>query len=206
MAKSFLNNLEWRFATKKFDHSKKVKDSDLKKILKAIKCAPSSWGLQSYHVFVITDKNLKNKIQEASFKQNQTRDCSHLLIFCARSDVYHRIEDYLQLSQKINDFRSEQIESKRQSMVKSMDKKGPSGVLLWAERQVYIALGFALAASAELQIDSCPMEGFEKEKVNQILALPDYLKSEVLLAVGYRQAGPEFKKIRFAESDLFTFL
>ncbi len=206
MSKSFLNNLEWRFATKKFNSNKKLGASDLSTILQAIRYAPGSWGLQSYHVFVITDQDLKNKLQEASFQQAQVRDCSHLLIFCARTDIYQRIDDYLQLSQKINNFRPAQLESQRQVLVKFMNKKGPSGVLLWAERQVYIALGFALAACAELQIDSCPMEGFEKEKVNQILALPDYLKSEVFLTVGYRAAGPEFKKIRFAETDLFSFL
>lgn len=206
MGKKFLDNLEWRWAVKKFDSSKKISAADLEQILKAIRYTPSSWGLQSYHVFVISDQSLKNRLQAAAYQQSQVGDCSHLLVFCARTNIYQRIDEYLKLSQKINNFGSEQIASKRLSMVKSMDKKGTEGVVLWADRQVYIALGFALAACAELQIDSCPMEGFDKEKVNQVLSLPSHLESSVLLALGQRASEPEFKKIRFPQEDLFTFI
>ncbi|MCH7492822.1 nitroreductase family protein [Patescibacteria group bacterium] len=85
------------------------------------------------------------------------------------------------------------------------DNKEAEGLESWAQRQTYIALGFGLAACAELKIDSCPMEGFQKDEADKALKLPSYLKSTALLAIGYRQDDPTRPKLRYPESDLFSF-
>ncbi len=202
---SFLANLNWRFATKKFDKNKKVSQQDLDKILEAIRFSPTSFGLQPFHVFVITDKELKAKIREHSFDQPQVTDCSHLLIFCARIDVEKRIDDYLSLSAKIRQDDDSKLAARRQMMLASMQKKSSQQLWQWAKLQAYLALGFALAACAELKIDSCPMGGFDSAAVDKVLGLPEFMQSAVFLAIGYRSAGPSGPKVRFTTDDLFTF-
>src|SRR3989338_1421908 len=98
MSKSFLAQLNWRFATKSFDPEKKVSESDLALILKAIRMAPTSAGLQPFHVFVITDPVLREKIKRSSRGQAQVTDASHLLIFCVRDDVRGRIDEYMNIA------------------------------------------------------------------------------------------------------------
>ena len=90
MTKSFLNNLEWRFAAKQF-LPKPVSLEDLNKILAAIRHAPSSLGLQPYHIFVIADQKIKEQIEPIARNQKQITTCSQLLVFCARSDMYERM-------------------------------------------------------------------------------------------------------------------
>lgn len=90
---SFISQLNWRYATKKFDTAKKVSDSDLEKILEAIRMAPASVGLQSYHVYVVTNQELKDKIQAVSWNQAQIGTSSHLLVFAARTDLLDAKEE-----------------------------------------------------------------------------------------------------------------
>jgi len=202
---SFLQNLNWRFATKKFDPDKEVSAQDLEKILTAIRLAPTSFGLQPLHIYVITDKDLKNKLKVVSFSQPQVTDASCLLVFCARTDVKKRIAEYIELTRAGGEKNEGKLEDQRKMMEASMDKKNSEEILEWAARQAYIALGFALVACAELKIDSCPMGGFDSYRVDEILQLPEYMKSVVYLAVGLRAEPPKRPKIRFSQKDLFTF-
>lgn len=201
---TFLQQLNWRFATKKFDPQQKITKSDLAKILAAIRFSPTSRGLQPFHVVVVADQQLKNKLKSAARDQAQVSDCSHLLVFCVRTDWQQRVRDYLQLNQKINNPAPAQSELLKSALLSTIEKRNEAELFDWARRQVYIALGFALAACAELRIDSCPLEGFAPVAIDQILGLPDYQKSTVLLAVGYRSEEPARKKIRFTFDDLFT--
>ncbi len=202
---SFLNNLEWRFATKDFSSDKKISEKDLNKILKAIRLAPTSFGLQPFHVFVVTNKSLKTKLKVVSFSQPQVTEANHLLVFCARIDVKERINQYIKLMKANGEKDENRLKSRQDIMEDSMAKKSDGQILEWAKQQVYIALGFALAACAELKIDSCPMAGFQPEQVDEILELPKNLKSVVYLALGFRAEPPKRPKIRFSNDDLFTF-
>lgn len=207
MSQSFLENLQWRFATKEFNSSKKVTDKNLQKILSAIKYSPSSYGLQTYHIYVVTDDNLKSQINPAAFSQKQITSCSHLLIFCTRADkedLDKRIDDYIKISATENNIDDIKSEARKKTLKNFIEKKSNAQLLQWSTKQCYIALGFAMAAAAELNIDSCPMEGFKKEAVDKILNLPPHLKSTVMLPIGYRKKDPEKNKIRFPNEDLFT--
>lgn len=204
MSQSFLTQLEWRFATKSFDPGKKVSDADLALILRAIRMAPTSAGLQPFHVFVITEPRLREMIRESSGGQAQVTDASHLLIFCVRSDVHERINAYIDAvdpDHTLDDEKRALIESR---MKKMMGTRSGKDLSEWAARQTYLAMGFALAACAELGVDSCPMEGFNTEEVDAILALPAHLNSVAYITLGYRAGPPTKAKVRFPEDELFT--
>lgn len=205
MNQTFLSQLNWRYATKKFDKSKQVDQETLDKIIEAIRMAPTSYGLQVFHSYVITDQKIKDKIKTQSYLQSQVSDASHLLVFCYRTDVIKRIDQYLKLVVKVRLIDKIKQKAIGTMMKRSFKNKSEADISHWSVKQAYIALGFAMAACAELGVDSCPMEGFSKKEVDKILSLPDHIKSVLLLPIGYRKEQPK-KKVRFSNKDLFTFI
>lgn len=204
MPNTFLNNLNWRFATKKFGPKKKVSAKNLAQILEAIRFTPSSNGLQPYHIIVITDQKLKDKIKKYAFLQSQVSDCSHLLIFCARLDIKKRINDYVELASAGDKEKKLALENFRLAKMQTVGKLKIPEALAWSAKQTYLALGFALAAAAELKIDSCPMEGFLPKQVDRLLKLPSHLQSVAMLTIGYRAQEPKQAKFRYPKNDLFS--
>ena len=140
MGHSFINNLEWRRAEGHFGDGE-VETED---IIKAITNAPSSFGIQPYKIYAITNKELKERLKAASYGQPQVSECHTLFVFCSRTDVEARAEQY------IKDANAERM---RDMLIGSI--KGMKDVGEWAARQAYIALGFGLAACAENRIASC---------------------------------------------------
>jgi len=203
---SFIKNLDWRFATKQFDNTKVVSDEDLQKITRAIQMAPSSFGLQPFHVYVISDQKLKENIKPIARDQAQIDSCSHLFVFCAVTSGAGRVDQYIDALSGGDQTKKESQQARAQRMKQSMVKKGELGLRRWADNQVYLALGFALAACAELKIDACPMGGFSHHELDEFLQLPKYLHSTVLMTIGYRGQEPKYPKFRFNDSDLFTFM
>ena len=186
---SFLNRLEWRRAVKHFGEG----ELDTASIQRAIIAAPSSFGLQPYRVYAVRNKELKTALRAVSFDQAQVTECDTLFVFCARSDVNERAEEYLKTTG---------AESLRQMLTGFLASRGD--LTDWAARQAYIALGFAMAAWMEEEIASCPMEGFMSSEVSKILDLPSTLVPVAYLAVG-EDAGPEatpYPRFRFAAEDL----
>ncbi|MEK7089409.1 MAG: NAD(P)H-dependent oxidoreductase [Patescibacteria group bacterium] len=199
---TFLSNLEWRYATKKFD-GRKLTDETVAQILEAIRMAPTSFGIQPFHVTVVVDDELKAKLKPHAMNQEQVTTCSHLLVFSTDSDMDKRTDDYVALSAKLQGKEVGEKERSFSTMVKSFAKQGGEE---WAARQTYIALGFALAACAELQVDSCPMEGFDPSGFKGILNLPVNLNPKAFMTIGYRSPeNAQAPKIRFAKDNLFDF-
>lgn len=203
---SFLSNLNWRYATKKFDTSRKVSDAHLESILEAMRLTPTSFGMQPYHFYVISRQEIQDKIQAVAWNQPQIGTCSHLLVFVARTDLPKLKEEFFTLLSGGNpDVRA--MLKGYEDMVGGFveGKTDPKDILAWSAKQVYIAQGFALAAAAELEIDSCPMEGFDPGAVAEILGLPESQKAVVLLPIGYRDATESPRpKSRFSKEALFT--
>jgi nitroreductase len=188
---SFLSNLEWRRAVKHFGNN----SVDTRPIIHAITNAPSSFGLQPYKVIAVRNPELKKQLRAVSYDQAQVTECDTLFVFCARNNLLERAEEYLQKTG------AEMIREMLTGFISYIPDKAA-----WSARQAYIALGFGLAACAELQIPSCPMEGFTASEVHRILGLNDTLVPCVMLAVGsaaendgISSATPRF---RFEESDL----
>jgi nitroreductase len=202
-----IENLKWRYATKKYDTTKKVSDDDLQQIKEAIRLSPSSYGLQAFKILDIKDKDIREKLKLASYWQPQITEASHLLVFCGYADVNDgHIDEYLNLKADTQGFNVELLKEFRNFMKVFIEGR-KSGKQVWTAKQTYIALSNAIAACAELKIDSTPMEGFEAEKYNEILGLSSKgLKADVLLAIGYRSDEDKTQydvKIRKPMESLF---
>ena len=204
MNNTFLSNLDWRFATKKFDVSKKVSDADISKILEAIQKAPTSFGLQPFHVYMIKNPAVREKMLPLSYNQGQIIEASHLLVFCARTDASARIDSMIEKLSGGSEEAKTGLKGYSDMMHGSVNSKSDEQLSAWTARQAYVALGFGLAACAELGIDSCPMEGFDGNGIDTLLELPSHLKSLAYLAIGYRAEDPTHPKFRFDQEDLFT--
>ncbi len=202
---TFLSQLTWRNATKDFDPDKNVSAEDLAKIKDSIRMAPTSFGLQPYHVVVVTDADTRKQIREHAWGQAQITDSSHLLVFCTRLDISEkRIDQLIAMMSGGNPAAKEALAAYEGMMRNMLGTRSEAEIKAWGDRQTYIALGFAMAACAELQVDSCPIEGFVPEEVDKILKLPPHLRSVVMLPIGYRQGEPTRVKVRFGEDDLFS--
>lgn len=198
---SFLSNLEWRYAAKKFDTTKKVSDEDMGKILEAIRLTPTSFGMQPYHFYIVTNQEKKDAIQAASWHQPQVGSCSHLIVMCARNDLMAVKDEYFDAMSG----GKEEVRTSLSGFEQMVTGFIPNASPEWAKKQVYIAQGFALAACAELQIDSCPMEGFDAAAVAKILEVPSNLDVAVMIPVGYRAVDEHPRpKFRFAKEKVFT--
>lgn len=201
-----LEDLQWRYATKKFDSERKISAEDLEKLKKSVQLSASSYGLQPYKVLVVEDMELRKKLQPISWNQSQIVDASHLFVFINRSEI--KREDVTQIMEKkaIATGKSvEEFEAYTSFILSKMDEKNPDEIKNWTARQCYIALGNLLSACAELKIDACPMEGFEPEAYNEMLGLKGY-ETAVLVTVGYRStedASADAPKVRKSEEELF---
>ena len=192
---SFLQNLEWRRAVKKFVPGPPI---DTTPIEKAIVAAPTSFGQQPYKVIAVRDQALKEKLRPVSYGQAQVADCDTLFVFCARKDVLARAEEYLAATG---------AESMRGMLMGFLQSKGSDEArTAWASRQAYLSLGFALAAAAEAKIASCPMEGFVSSEVQKLLGLEERLLPVAYLAVGHAVEGDDgtYPRFRFPVEDLIT--
>jgi nitroreductase len=166
--------------------------------------APTSFGLQPFRVYHVTDAVLRKTIQAAAYGQPQVVDASHLFVFCSRTDIANRIDEYLDIVASGDGEAKEELALMRQMLTGATASRSPEQLAAWTARQAYIALGFGLAACAELAIDSCPMEGFDAAKVGEILGVPATETVLVFLAIGYRAEGPARPKVRFSRENLVS--
>lgn len=205
---NLLENLKWRYATKKFDSSKVVSETDLEQLKEAVQLSVSSYGLQLYKVLIVKDKELRTQLKEAAWNQSQLTDASHVFVFCNYTQRKNEhIDGYIQASSKIQETSLEKLEGYGDFIKESLSKKSDEEWLDWSEKQTYLALANLLTACAELKIDSCPMEGFEQEKFNQILGLKERgLNATLIAPIGYRSTEDhtQFRqKVRKPKEVLF---
>ena len=183
---SFINNLRWRRSEKHFLPGK----VDLEHIDDAIINSPSSYGLQTYKVIRITNPDVKKSLKEACYNQPQIEECYALYIFCALKDYKKRIEQYIQQTGQ---------SKKKDSMIEFIENQINSTE--WSKHQTYIALSFGMAAAMEQKIASCPMEGFDPNKIEEVLKLDSNLRPCVLLTVGKHKTGYQLEP-RFRFDDI----
>jgi len=206
---SLLESLNWRYATKKFDSSKKLTDEQLNELLAALRLSASSYGLQPYKFFVISNTDIRKDLRTAAFDQSQITDASHVLVLCAKTTMDEAyIDHYIDVLVAERGMTREALQSFRDMMVGAILSKPESEIADWMKRQTEIALGFLLSAAASLRIDACPMEGFDAAKVDEILDLKSQgLTVVVLCPVGFRATDDttaQYKKVRFPETELFV--
>lgn len=208
---TILEHRTWRYATKKFDSSKKISDESLTILLEATRLSASSYGLQPYHVFVITNPEIREQLKPVSWNQSQVTDASHLIVFAHQTDFGNElVDDYLANVSETRNIPGETLKGYgdfAKSKLVDLPQKTKED---WAAKQVYLALGNLMQAAAELKIDTCPMEGFEAEAYNSILNLNEKgLSASVVVPVGYRSAEDQTQhlaKVRKSNKALFTHL
>jgi len=207
---SLVDSLNWRYATKRMN-GEKISDTDLENILEATRLSASSLGLQPYTILVISNPEVRERLKAAGYNQPQIVESSHLLVFAAWDGISKdQVDGYIRNVAEVRGVKvdalqgfSDMINGKVSSLTKEEQQE-------WAARQVYIALGTALAAAAELRIDATPMEGFSTEKFDEILELKEKgLKSVVMMAIGYRSSEDALAgaiKVRRQKEALFSFV
>jgi len=167
-----IKHLEWRYATKEFDATRKVNKADLEQLKRAVQLSVSSFGLQSYKILIIEDKEIREQLKPASWNQNQITDASHLFVFCNYNSVHPTdVDAYIRTVSEVRNTPIGSLESYRNSIKISIGNKTAQELKNWLERQPYLALSNLLSACAELNIDACPMEGFISEEYNKLLKL-----------------------------------
>lgn len=202
--------LAWRYATKKFDPVKKVSPEKLESIVEAVRLTPTSSGLQPFELLVVTNQEIRKKIQNVAWDQAQVTDSSHLLVFAAWDDITpERVHMMFDLTNEIRGFKNEGWENYRQQLLGIVTERGTEGNYQAAARQAYIGLGAALIAAAFEEVDATPMEGFDPKAVDEILDLRSRgLRSVILLPLGYRaQEGDwlvNLKKVRRSRENFVT--
>lgn len=197
--------LNWRYATKKFS-TKKVSKENLEQIIEAINLSASSVGLQPYRVFNIENTEIRKELGSGSFNP-QITEASHLLVFAALDSVNKAtIEKYIQFVADTRAIAVTELDGFKKSLESHFLARTDEENFIWASKQAYISLGTALIAAANLKVDATPMEGFNTEKLDELLDLKAKgLKSTVLLALGYRDEESDFlakmKKVRLPKRE-----
>ncbi len=204
---SILEQSRWRYATKKFDSSKKIDDKTVAQIVEAARLAPTSSGLQPYKVLVITNQEIKDKIAAISMGQSQPADCSHLLVFAAWDNyTEERIDHIYGITTKEREQAPDRYNAYTDRLKAAYLNRPAIENFNHTARQSYIAFAYAIAAAAELKVDATPMEGFDSNALDEILGLNTMgLKSVTMLPLGYRDEANDWlvnqKKVRHPQSE-----
>lgn len=203
-----IEGLNWRYATKKYDNTKKVSSEDLAKIKEAVRLSASSYGLQLYKVLVIEDAEAKAKLLPAAYGQTQIVDSSQLFVFCNYTKVEESdVDIYTDLVSKTRSLTKEAVKPYGDYMKGAIANFSEEQKQIWTAKQTYIALGNLLAAAGELKIDATPMEGFDANQFNEILGLKEQnLNAAVIATIGYRSEEDltkDYVKVRKSTENLF---
>lgn len=196
-----IEKLEWRCATKKFDNTKKLSEEQLHILKSTFTLTATSYGLQPLKMLVISNQKIKNSLLEHAYNQKQIVDSSHVLVICIKTAIdSNYIDQKFDLEKDIRGTPEETINGFRTFLKDTFKNKTSDEIENSSINQAYIALGNLMTVCAYEKIDSCPMEGFNPEKFDEILDLKNQqLKSILLLPVGFR-ADDDFmstlKKVR----------
>lgn len=211
MQNTIIENLNWRYATKKFNAEKKIAKADLEILKQAVRLSASSYGLQPYHVILVENEALRTKVKSAAYNQSQITEASDLLIFANITDVGAKeVNDYIQNMASLRAIPTTSLKGFEDMMNNVVNGLAPEAKQNWTAKQTYIALGTLLSAAADLKIDATPMEGFNAEAVNEILNLKEKgLSATLIVTLGYRHeddATQHLKKVRKPNEELFITL
>lgn len=204
-----IEDLKWRYATKKMN-GETVPQEKLDYILEAARLAPSSSGLQPYKIFVISNKDLLQKIKPIAWDQSQILDASHVLVF-ASWDGYSldRIESVFNYTMDQRGLPHDTMDAYKNNLWSLYEPLSNEWQTHHAAKQAYISFGLAIAAAAEQKVDATPMEGFSPEEIDELLDLKSQgLKSALILTLGYRDESEDWlvnmKKVRTPKEDFIT--
>jgi nitroreductase len=198
--------LKWRYATKKFDSTKKLSPAKINVLKEAFNLTATSYGLQPLKLLVIENQEIKDSLVEHSWGQKQVSNASHVLVICIHTSIdASYIKKYYKRVKELRNTPDEILSKFENFLIEDFSKKSDEEVSLWATKQAYIAMGNLLTVCAIEKIDSCPMEGFISDEYDKLLDLAKIgLKSVLVMPVGYRAEDDIFsdmKKVRKQVAD-----
>jgi nitroreductase len=199
--------LEWRYATKAFDPAKKIPAEKWETLENSLLLAPSSMGLQPWKFIVVENADLRAKLRPVSYNQSQITDASHLVVLAAHKGVDEKfIDRYVDRIMQVRGVTRESLAGYEKSMKDALLTRTDKNT--WAARQAYIAMGFILETAALLEVDACPMEGFNPAAYDELLGLNSTEYGSVaVVALGYRSPQDPFQnaaKVRFPKAEVLT--
>jgi nitroreductase len=204
--------LNWRYAVKQFDPSRKISAADWSALEDALVLSPSSYGMQPWKFFVVDNADLRARLRPHSWNQSQITDASHLVVFGLPEKIDEAsVDRFIARIAEVRGIETASIEFYRQMILKDVIH-GPRSAWVreWAARQIYIALGNLMTSAAVLGIDTCPLEGLDPREYDAILGLPERgFNTVVACALGYRSADDKYAslpKVRFPKSDMLVTL
>jgi nitroreductase len=208
--KTIIEKLNWRYAVKKFDSSKKIPTTDWETLAESLRLAPSSYGLQPWKFLLIKNTDIRKTLTALSWNQSQIEDCSHFVVFTVKTklDEAH-IQKYIERLAEVRKMDIAQLEGFKKGATGDL-VKGPRSATInyWAQRQSYIAMGFLMETAALLNIDTCALEGLDPKGYDKVLNLEGSgYETVAAVALGYRHADDKYQhlpKVRFEMKDIFT--
>jgi nitroreductase len=203
-----LEALNWRYATKIFDETKKILADVWQTLERALILTPTSYGLQPYKFIVMTDAEKRAELLAHSWNQKQVIQCSHFVVFTARTKLTEAdVDHFIRHTSEVRKVPVESLSAYRGMMIGDV-VHGSRGKVAheWATRQTYIALGNLMTSAAMLGVDSCPMEGIVPAEYDRVLNLMNSgYATVVACALGYRAEKDKYAalpKVRFEASEL----
>ena len=206
---SLLNDLKWRYATKKMN-GQMVPKEKLEYILETVRLAPSSSGIQPYKIIVISNRGLLERIKTVANDQAQITDCSYLLVFAAWNGyAYEKIDNVFSRTVNERGLPENTMDEYKNKLWTYIEPRGQEWQKHHSAKQAYISFGLAIAAAAEQKVDATPMEGFDPVKLDEILGLDKLgLSSVVILPLGYRDESNDWlvnlKKVRTPKEEFIV--
>ena len=203
-----IEDLKWRYACKEFDKSKSISDEDFQTLLDSLILTPSSFGLQPWKFVVVENPQVREQLVEVSWNQQQVKDASHLIVLCSPLKIDEQfINNFIADIARTRSQDPSELEGYKK-MLMMIPNKSAADQLAWSKNQIYIALGNLMTTCASMRIDSCPMEGFQAKKYDEILRLNEKgLTSVLVCPVGYRADSDKYsqlKKVRYSKDDLVS--
>lgn len=202
-----IDALNWRYATKAYDTSKKLSDDQVNNLIESVRLTPSSFGLPVYKVIHVRDVETREKLKAAAWGQTQLTDASELVVFAVKTNLNETdVDEFINEVSKVRNIPVEALAEYAGLIKGSLTGRDEEGKTNWATKQAYIGLGVLLAATALERIDSSPMEGFDSAQFDEILGLKELnLKSVVICALGYRSETDTYAnlaKVRVSKESL----
>jgi len=193
---NIIDSLQWRYATKKFDVSKKIPQDKLEVIARAFNLTATSYGLQPVRLMIVSDKKLQEELVTHAMGQRQVVEASHVLVFCIEKNVKSPyVHEYFDNVKNTRDTPEKTLAPFRNMLADKFDSQTIEETRNWAVNQAYLAMGNLMTVCALEGIDACPMEGFEPKGFDEKLNLDALAVSSVLIMpIGYRAEDDMFSK------------
>ena len=199
-----IEQLQWRYATKKFDETLLLSEEKISILKKAFNLTATSYGLQPVKLVVLSNKEIQGQLVQHTMNQRQVAQASHVLIFCIEKQIDQAyIASYFNRVQGIRQTPDRVLQPFKQFLINDFEKLNQNQIELWAIKQAYLTMGNLLTVCAVEHIDACPMEGFDPEQYDQLLELnKQNLKSVLVMPIGHRSSDDTFAALKKVRKDL----